>query len=106
GGGSAVASDADLLIHDAQYTAEEYQTRVGWGHSRITDAIAFARLAGVKQLVPFHHEPEHTDNDLDHLFEAAITAAKPSFLVTPGKEGAVFELRTPAYSPRPRRPVA
>jgi ribonuclease BN (tRNA processing enzyme) len=59
--GFDVAQGADLLLHDAQYTREEYFRYVGWGHSAMHDALAFARLAGVKHLVPFHHDPGRDD---------------------------------------------
>jgi phosphoribosyl 1,2-cyclic phosphodiesterase len=91
--GYALAAGADLLIHDAQYSKEEYESRIGWGHSRVEHALAFASLAGVKQLVPFHHEPAHNDDDLDRLFAQAIGNAQPPFRVTPGMEGATFELK-------------
>jgi phosphoribosyl 1,2-cyclic phosphodiesterase len=90
--GYALAAGADLLIHDAQYRPDEYEQRVGWGHSSLPQAFAFAALAGVKQFVPFHHDPAHTDDELDRLFADAIAAAQPAFQVTPGTEGAVFEL--------------
>ena len=46
----------------------------------------------MKQLVPFHHDPDHTDADLDRLIAQAIDESKPDYLVTPGIEGTVFEL--------------
>jgi len=55
--GWTIARGADLLIHDAQYTAAEYPEHVGWGHSAIDHTLAFATLAGVKHLVTFHHGP-------------------------------------------------
>lgn len=90
--GWALAAGVDLLIHDAQYTGQEYADRIGFGHSSIPQAFAFAALAEVKHLVPFHHDPSHTDDDLDHLMGDAIRTAQPSFAVTPGAEGATFEL--------------
>lgn len=57
---------ADLLIHDAQYTDEEYKSTKGWGHSTYVAAIDLATEAAVKQLVLFHHDPDRTDDDLDH----------------------------------------
>jgi phosphoribosyl 1,2-cyclic phosphodiesterase len=104
--GYDLAAGADLLIHDAQYSRAEYEARIGWGHSQVDHAFAFAELAGVKQLVPFHHEPEHTDQDLDRLYKEAIATAKPSFRVTPGREGAVFELNAPASPSRSGGPPA
>jgi ribonuclease BN (tRNA processing enzyme) len=59
---------ADILIHDAQYTAEEYEAdKQGWGHSSYEHAIKAASLAGVKKLVLFHHDTNRTDAELAHL---------------------------------------
>lgn len=58
---------ADLLVHDSQYTEEEYQTKVGWGHSTFEHAIASANRAGVKKLILFHHDPDRTDEQIDEL---------------------------------------
>jgi phosphoribosyl 1,2-cyclic phosphodiesterase len=90
--GYALAAHADLLIHDAQYTAAEYPAHVGWGHSSIDDALRFAVLAKVAHLVPFHYDPGHNDEDIDRMINAAVAAAKPPFAVTPAAEGTTFEL--------------
>jgi phosphoribosyl 1,2-cyclic phosphodiesterase len=90
--GAEIAAGADLLIHDAQYSQEEYPEHIGWGHSAMQHTLAFAALAEVKHLVPFHHDPAHTDADLDRLIAEAVHAIKPSFKVTPGTEGATFVL--------------
>jgi len=58
---------ADLLIHDSQYTEEEYKTKVNWGHSSFEHAIASANRAGVKKLILFHHDPDRTDEQIDEL---------------------------------------
>ena len=61
---------ADLLIHDTQYTEEEYHDgKHGWGHSSIEHAIAAANRAGVKRLALFHHEPMRSDAQMDELAE-------------------------------------
>lgn len=61
----AFARGADLLIHDAQYTDEEYSLyRRGWGHSTRSDAVRVAQAAGVKSLALFHHDPSHDDIQL------------------------------------------
>jgi phosphoribosyl 1,2-cyclic phosphodiesterase/CheY-like chemotaxis protein len=62
--------NADLLIHDAQYTPEELQQRLGWGHSAWTDVLDLAMEARVKQLVLFHHDPDHSDSFLDAVGSA------------------------------------
>lgn len=89
--GHDIAEGADLLLHDAQYTPEEYADRVGWGHSAVPDTIAFATSAGARQLVPFHHDPGHTDADLDALY-SGIAPEVDGLRVTPGAEGATFDL--------------
>jgi phosphoribosyl 1,2-cyclic phosphodiesterase len=59
-----LARDADLLVHDAQYTAEELQNRRGWGHSSFDQAMQVAEMAGVKSLALTHHDPDHDDEFL------------------------------------------
>jgi phosphoribosyl 1,2-cyclic phosphodiesterase len=60
--------EADLLVHDAQYTRQEYEkNKIGWGHTPIEDAIAAASRAGVKQLALFHHDPERSDEQIDAM---------------------------------------
>jgi phosphoribosyl 1,2-cyclic phosphodiesterase len=58
---------ADILIHDSQYTAEEYQKHRGWGHSSYDAAISHSLKAGVKRLICFHHEPLRGDEELAAL---------------------------------------
>ena len=64
--------DSDLLVHDAQYSAEEYKTRAGFGHSSYEDALSLAGMAGAKELGFFHHDPLHSDADIDALIEEAM----------------------------------
>jgi phosphoribosyl 1,2-cyclic phosphodiesterase len=90
--GCDLATGVDLLIHDAQYGAEEYPSHAGWGHSSVEHALAFAELARARHLVLFHHDPGHSDEDLDRMFGQAVAAAEPRFEVTGGREGAVFAL--------------
>jgi CRP-like cAMP-binding protein/phosphoribosyl 1,2-cyclic phosphodiesterase len=65
------AAGADLLIHDAQYTADEYPARRGWGHSTIDYVVDVAVAAGVKRLALFHHDPARTDSAVEQLLGAA-----------------------------------
>ncbi|MEX1264682.1 MAG: MBL fold metallo-hydrolase [Actinomycetota bacterium] len=65
--GFALAHGADLLIHDCQYTDEEYSSHVGWGHPSVAHVAAFARRTQVDRLVMFHHHPEHDDDQLDAM---------------------------------------
>ena len=54
-----------LLIHDATYTEDEYESHRGWGHSTYGDAVALALESGVETLVLFHHSPDRSDDELD-----------------------------------------
>jgi ribonuclease BN (tRNA processing enzyme) len=90
--GFDLAQGVDLLLHDAQYTREEYPQHVGWGHSTMHDALAFARLAGVKHLAPFHHDPGRDDAALDKAMAVAVADINPDFPVTPAAEGRSFDL--------------
>jgi len=62
-----LARGADLLVHDAQYTAEELEKRRGWGHSSFDQAMQVAEMAGVKRLALTHHDPEHDDEFLERI---------------------------------------
>src|SRR5260370_10004704 len=64
--------DADLLVHDAQFSREEYKTHAGFGHSTYEEALSLAEQAGVQQLAFFHHDPAHSDSDIDALIEEAL----------------------------------
>lgn len=70
--GLELACDADLLIHDAQYTDVEYPAHLGWGHSPTSDLLSFARRARARKLLAFHHDPLHTDRDLDAVGGEAL----------------------------------
>jgi phosphoribosyl 1,2-cyclic phosphodiesterase len=58
---------ADVLIHDATYTPEEYVDRVGWGHSHYLFTLKVAAEGNVKRLVLFHHDPAHSDDKVDSI---------------------------------------
>lgn len=88
--GHGLAADADVLIHDAQYTADEYAARVGWGHSSLEHTWAFAVQAGVGKLVTFHHDPGHSDADLDALVADLQSRDGPA--VVGGIEGLELEV--------------
>lgn len=63
--------DADILVHDSQYTPEEMELRTGWGHSDYVMTTRLALEASVKRLVLFHHDPWRKDPDVDALVERA-----------------------------------
>jgi len=62
-------SEADLLLHDAMFTTEEYSSREGWGHSTFSQAMELAERARVKQLQFFHHAPSRSDTELDRIVQ-------------------------------------
>jgi len=90
--GQRLARGADLLIHDTQYTPEEYRERTGWGHSSVDHCLTFARLAKVKHLVAFHHDPARNDDALYRVINAAAQKDGLPFRLTVGAEGDVFKL--------------
>ena len=89
--GYGLAREADILIHDAQYFPEEYQSRVGWGHSAIDDTLKFARLAKAKELILFHHDPTHDDVDLERMYREFVEG-KMDIPVTIAREEIEMEL--------------
>ena len=91
--GAALAEDVDVLFHDAQYFEDEYETRVGWGHSSVSDAVAFRRAVGARRLLLFHHEPQHSDDSLERLEAHAQSIAGPDEPKAElAREGMVIEL--------------
>lgn len=82
-----LAAGADLLIHDAQYTSEEFTSKAHWGHSTISYAVEVAGAAGAKRLALFHHDPTHDDTLLDRLGEEATALAAGAFDVVVAAEG-------------------
>ncbi len=85
---------ADLLLHDAQYTEVEFAALPDWGHSTANYAVAVARATGVKRLTLFHHDPAHSDDEIDRMLDEAKgkAAGAPSLEVTAASEGASVEL--------------
>ncbi|MGZ4139722.1 MAG: MBL fold metallo-hydrolase [Actinomycetota bacterium] len=86
----ALASDVDLLIHDAQYTTEEFAARADFGHSAIDYPVGLARKAGARAVLLFHHDPDRTDDDLDRIVASLQDGSRPH--VSAAAEGSVIEL--------------
>ena len=84
--------DCDILIHDSQYTPEEYVKHVQWGHSSYDFTTKIALKANVKKLVLFHHDPMHNDDFVDEIKLAAQKIAGSKLEVTAAHEGMVIEL--------------
>ena len=83
--GYSLAHDADLLLHDCQYTDAEYPNHFGWGHSSLTDALTFARRSQARHTLLGHHDPRHGDDELDAL----LVLARERWLQAGGEPGAI-----------------
>jgi phosphoribosyl 1,2-cyclic phosphodiesterase len=86
--------DADILIHDCQYTQKEYEaSKLGWGHSSYEHAIDAANKTQVKKLVMFHHDPNSTDEQLKELETKYQTLIKDksSLEIIMAREGLTLE---------------
>ncbi len=90
--GADLSLEADLLIHDAQYTDEEYEAKVGWGHSTVGHAVSFAQLVEARHLVAFHHDPGRSDDELDRIWDLSRWPTRPEVRITAAREGATFEV--------------
>ncbi|MDR1506456.1 MAG: MBL fold metallo-hydrolase [Treponema sp.] len=84
---------ADVLVHDSQYTAAEYEKHLGWGHSSFEYAINAANKAGAKKLILFHHDPNRTDIQLAGLESEyrKRTAGKTAMKIMMAREGLRIE---------------
>jgi len=87
--------EVDLLIHDSQYTEDEFVELFDWGHSTPAYAVHVATRAGARRLDMFHHDPGHTDRQIDAMMRAArkIAQSVGKVEVTAAKEGTTVELR-------------
>lgn len=95
-------SGVDLLILDTQYTEEEYRQHIGWGHGCLPDSVALAIDAEIPRLLLFHHDPWHTDDQIDDMVQAGRMLAKnTTLLVEAAAEGQRIEL--PAKKQRETR---
>lgn len=92
----ALVQQADVLIQDAQYTPQEYAPqRIGWGHSTYLHALHLAQQAQVKRLVLFHHDPSHSDEEIDYILHQChkhIMEHHLTFECLGAAEGAVLQL--------------
>ena len=70
--GYSLAREADLLVHDCQYTDAEYPNHFGWGHSAISHTVTFADRCDAGRVLLFHHDPQHGDDQLDDVLSDAV----------------------------------
>lgn len=82
-----LCADADLLIHDAQYTPDEFVRKSDWGHCTVEFAVRVAEAANVKKLALFHHDPAHDDAKVDSMLAEAKLLADPSLEIIAASEG-------------------
>ncbi len=75
---------ADMVIYDSTYTDEEFKEKVGWGHSTWQEGVRLAKLANVKRLAIFHHDPYHDDIFMDGVAEEAKRLFEGSFVAQEG----------------------
>lgn len=94
-----LAADADLLVHDAQYTPEEFAQKAHWGHCTVDFAVHVARTAGAKRLALFHHDPGHGDDVIDRLLAHAQGLAGDDLEVVAAQEGLTITLADPLPDP-------
>ncbi|MBP8084044.1 MAG: MBL fold metallo-hydrolase [Spirochaetes bacterium] len=79
--------NADMVIADCQYSEEEYSKKIGWGHSSINQVVKICSEYGVKTLSAFHHDPVHTDKDIDKMVKEARKDAGNGLRVYGAREG-------------------
>jgi ribonuclease BN (tRNA processing enzyme) len=87
--------EVDLLILDSQYDATEYRKHIGWGHGCVDDSVALALQAGVKHLSLFHHDPDHSDRQIDGLVKRArrlVAQQRARLQVDAAREGVRIDL--------------
>lgn len=96
---AAFLADADLVIHDAQYSVEEYGSKVGWGHSTGAYAVQVAQLAGAKRLALTHHDPLRDDSAVDQLVAEARSYLNSPLEVFAAAENQTLDLTR--AEPRP-----
>lgn len=80
----ALIKDADLVIYDSTYTDEEFPRHVGWGHSTWQEGVRLSKMAGVKRLAIFHHDPYHDDAFMDSVGEQAAEQFEAAFVAREG----------------------
>ncbi len=98
-----LVKDADLLIHDGQYTPEEYKKFKGWGHSSFEHAAEVAIRANVKRLIITHHDPDHNDDMLDAMQCKCQKLFPNSLFAMEGMEVTVYPVLSSANHGSPQK---
>jgi ribonuclease BN (tRNA processing enzyme) len=103
--GQTLATEVDLLIHDAQYPRAEYKSKLGWGHSAFEDTVELAGESGVEHLILFHHDPLRSDAQINQLVREArqiVTEKGWAMRVDAAREGMEVFLFPKEASAAPR----
>lgn len=99
---------ADLVIHDAQYTARDFPEKIGWGHSSAEYVVRVCREAGVKKVILTHHDPTRDDDALEKIVGNLRRQAEQTqspLEIFAAAEGMVLNLEARASAPRPEKPA-
>jgi ribonuclease BN (tRNA processing enzyme) len=96
-----LARGVQLWILDAQYGNEERQEYDGWGHSTHLQAVQLALEAGVEKVALYHHDPGHSDDDLDRMGQEAQALAGTDLGIFVSRDGMAFEIGRPERKPHP-----
>jgi ribonuclease BN (tRNA processing enzyme) len=95
---------ADLVIHDGQFTLNEYAEKIGWGHSTVEYAVAMCRAAGATRLALTHHDPLRTDHAIEEIVSNARDdqcGIAPALDIFAAAEGQGFELKASGNATSP-----
>jgi len=87
--------NCDILLHDSEFTPEEYKARKGWGHSCYLDSLDLALKANVKKFILIHHNQDRTDDEIDKIVEICkkiVETQKSNLIVEAAYEGMEIEL--------------
>ncbi len=105
---AAFSRDSELIIHDAHFTPTEYSHpqfgRQGWGHSTWEMAVELARLANIRQIALFHHDPSHTDAQMNAIDREASAAHPGAFVAREGMEIRIEQAAPASLEPAESQP--
>ncbi|WP_299159073.1 MBL fold metallo-hydrolase [uncultured Eudoraea sp.] len=90
--GFDLCNNTDLLVHDSQYSPEEYEDKVGWGHCSMEIAAELSARANAKRLVMFHHDPAQTDKDRSNIFKKFMSTHTYDFPIELAVQGHEIEV--------------
>lgn len=90
--GFNLAYRSDLLIHDSQYSKEEYNNKVGWGHASLDVAAELCSRAQARHLLLFHHDPAHTDQERTRMYEDLMKRTDYDFPIELAVQGQEIEV--------------